>query len=97
MDKKKKKYFLLFFYWLGINPMFVAMFMVYLNAQSDLEMFALGLYALLWFVLGFYLLLWPILKSLSGKAQEKQKIRTTDEIIDDCWKEHEKEKENASN
>jgi surface polysaccharide O-acyltransferase-like enzyme len=76
----------------SVNPMIIAGIMVYISkryneAFTDVVYFLMGLYTIMWATLMIVFLL------RKNKWIKTYTPKTTDQIIDDIWAEHNKEKE----
>lgn len=96
MEKQKKLFILSFLCYLCLNPIFVAAISITpsdIKAFTELEMFMVGLYFIIWALFGIviYLIL-PMVDFYKNKDQRKNDIKSMDQIIDEAWKEHNKEK-----
>lgn len=95
MNNKKddgKKFFLIYFlFFLLLNPLsFSIVFNHVLHyTLTDIEQGMFGLYAIGWFLICIIF----ILPRFFNFKPKETKIKTMDEIIDDCWKDYRKEQE----
>ena len=77
---------------LAINPLFIGGLMSFIAKETNETFTNLG-----YFIMGGYTLLWLLI--LIGYITKKDKLvkeikpRTIEQLIDDSWKEHKKEKE----
>ena len=89
--KKNTKLLLLFLIpFILLNPTSLSYLLnQIITDPTTYDKFMIGIYAIGWGFIG----IWFILPIFWKRAKpEIQKQRTIDEIIDDCWKEHERDK-----
>jgi hypothetical protein len=99
MKKKNKYFFLSLIIFLLLNPLFIATAMVSIANQTiftEIEKATLGIYFIAWLVIGLIVYVSPMLKE-AVKPKPKEKIKTMDEMINDCWKQYRSEKEDEEN
>jgi TctA family transporter len=101
---KNKFFFLLLVIWILFNPIFLVTGYMIVNGIpietardhfSEIEQFAMGLYFIFWLTYGVIIFIRSIYLGVK-EAKKKfsvEKEKTMDEMIDEVWKEHKKEKE----
>lgn len=92
MDKNKKITIVTFILYLLVNPLFIASYVIALGFDNftDMDKFALGAYFFIWCGFGIYLFIY---RTFVNKKKKPEPVKTIDQLIDECWENHKKEKE----
>jgi len=92
METEKKWIIAIFLTSMVTNPFLFSIVINQLKITlTDTETFALGLYVIVWGIMMGVVFLpkfYKLNKKYYKRQREEAKPRTMDEIIDDCWREH---------